>query len=811
VTLDLLLKALRFDDASAAQFDAFNESDWRELLEAADREHLTLALGLRSGPALPDFVRSRIAGNLTGNVHRFELAKRSYEEIASALHKQGIEFAVLKGFSHWPCYTLDPRHRPQYDLDLLCPRHQVMAARDALRSLRYEPLHGTDRVPLDHLPAMIRKTGWQWRGDYFDPGIPLAIELHFRLWDAGTERIPLAGLDEFWDRRTLRRVEDFSFPALDRVDTLAYAALHLVRHLFRGDFRLYHAYEIAHFLEQTRDDIQFWRRWDMMHSDSLRAIQAIGFRLATEWFGCRVPARVREEFDRAPEPVQRWFAWFGMAPVEAKIRPNKSELWLHLSLLKSAADRRSVMSRRLLPTRRHKAIYMAHVPDAEVTWKLRATRIGYQARFTMSRIAYHARSAPPTLIEGLRWWWAGKDIHAQFPRFLAAASLFNFGMSVFFLLYNLLLARRGFHEDLVGAVASAMSVGSIAGTLPAAFVLHRFGLRKSLLASFLGVALVCAVRTLVMSKALLIGSAFCGGFLFSIYAVALAPTVAQLTTDRSRPFGFSLVFSAGIGIGVIAGFAGGRLPSLLARAPSLGAFPLESALLVSCGIAALGAMVASTLELRAPSESARHVYPKSAFLKRFLFVLLIWNLATGAFNPFFNLYFANNLAMPISQIGAIFSAAQMVQVIAVLSAPVVLKRLGVISGVMSMQVATALALCALSLGPPGFLAASIYAGYMGFQYMSEPGIYSLLMDRVEPRERGGASAMNFLVIFGGQAIAAAVSGLAVHRFGYAPVLAVAAGMAAISGLMFRLLLTPQSRSSIATTSLRNLSTRKSAS
>ena len=84
-----------------------------------------------------------------------------------------------------------------------------MQARDALVSLGYEPLVGFDDVPLDHLPAMIRKTGWQWRGDYFDVEIPFAVELHFRLWDAGTEHIPIQGLEAFWDRRTASRMDGF--------------------------------------------------------------------------------------------------------------------------------------------------------------------------------------------------------------------------------------------------------------------------------------------------------------------------------------------------------------------------------------------------------------------------------------------------------------------------------------------------------------------------------------------------------------------------------------------------------------------------
>jgi predicted MFS family arabinose efflux permease len=182
-------------------------------------------------------------------------------------------------------------------------------------------------------------------------------------------------------------------------------------------------------------------------------------------------------------------------------------------------------------------------------------------------------------------------------------------------------------------------------------------------------------------------------------------------------------------------------------------------------------------------------------MAQFLAALLLWSLATGAFNPFFNVYFSKNLGMAVSQIGTLFSLSQLVQVAAVLLAPVVLRRLGAISGLISIQMATALALAALALGPPSPLAALAYAGYMGFQFMSEPGIYSLLMDRVQPEERSGASALNFLVIFGGQAIAAMAAGFGVKRFGYPVVLFIAAALAALAALVLR-----QIRSKTASTS-----------
>jgi len=762
--LKVLIDALRLDHPRPEALQNLAPDEWRSLLAFADREHLTLELGLRLRDALPADVRDRVDRNLADNARRYDLARQTYSEIAARLDAENIPYVVLKGFSHWPCYARNPRHRPQYDLDFLCLPHDVHRARLALESIGYHTARGQDKAPVDHLPTMIRWRDWRWRGDYFDPQAPLNVELHYRLWDQRTERIRIDGLQHFWERRTLRWVEDFCFPALDRVDTVAYAAFHLMRHVLRGDAPLRHAHELACFLDATSDDAAFWERWSAAHSESARRLQTIAFRLVASWFGCQLPPAVVEESQLLAPSVRRWFDVFALAPVDAKIRPNKSELWLHLSLLESASDKATVLRRRLFPMPRLRTVDHA-----------------------FGRLGHHLRAWWALASDAWTWRRPEEGLGKPFLQFLAACALFNFGIAAFFLLYNLHLMGRGFHEDLIGEVASAMSVGSIAGALPAPFILQRFGLHRTLVATFLLLPLVCVARVLVATRALLAASAFAGGFLFSMYAVMLPVAVAQLTAERARRLAFSMVFAAGIGVGVLANLIGGQLPSFLS---------MQNALLACCGLATLGALVLGWADFSLPAaspRSERRVYPFNGFILRFLAAILIWNLATGACNPFFNVYFAKELQRPVGEIGKLFSAAQIVQVLAVLGAPAVLRRLGLISGVASMQLATALALGALALGLPGVLAGAAYAAYMAFQYMSEPGIYSLLMERVRPEERSGASAMNFVVLFGGQALAAAVAGVAVQHFGYRIVLAVAGVTAVIAGLLFRVLLRGRAR------------------
>ncbi|HXF26907.1 MAG TPA: nucleotidyltransferase family protein, partial [Bryobacteraceae bacterium] len=136
------------------------------MLAFCDRTQLTLPLGLRCRDHLPGWVRSRIDGNLANNAIRWRKTKAAYREAASAYQEEQLEFLVLKGFTHCPDFVAQPCHRAQYDIDLLFPREQLQQAREITLHLGYEPLNGFDKFPIDHLPTMIRKTGWEWRGDY---------------------------------------------------------------------------------------------------------------------------------------------------------------------------------------------------------------------------------------------------------------------------------------------------------------------------------------------------------------------------------------------------------------------------------------------------------------------------------------------------------------------------------------------------------------------------------------------------------------------------------------------------------------------
>jgi len=784
-----VLEALRFHAPDRNGLRALNGESWSRALDWCDRTQLILALSLECRDALPGTVLRLMDQHLANNAERWQRAQQVYTEMASALEREGIEQVVLKGFSHCPLFVRDPRHRPHGDLDLLVRPDEALRAQEIAIELGYEPISDHDEHPTDHLPALIRKTGWMWRGDPFDPEMPLSIELHFQLWDERTERFAPLGLECFWERRQSRELEGLRFHSLHPADAIGYSALHSLRHLLRGDPRVFHLYELGHVLDEHADDEKFWAAWRDLHYPSLRRLEAICFALAETWFGCRLPEAAREEIDGLPGDVKRWLATYSWSPIEGLFRPNKDELWLHWCLLPAGRDRAAVLRRRLLPERLPSGFGVTHVPESQLTWRIRAGDHASYLRHLASRFWHHTRALAPTAWSAVRWFGAGLELGADYWRLLASEAFFDFGMFVFVFLYNLYLLKLGFRENFLGLMSGVMTGANVAGSILSVFAIKRFGMRRVLMAGFALTALLSAFRVAAMPGPALLALAAAAGLAFSVWPVALAPVIAAVTTGQSRARGFSFICSSGIAIGIFGSLAAGRLPGLVLRM-HWASNEIESyrvSLLAGCAIVLLSLWPLSRVKMAviaAPDERKLH-RPSPAVL-RFLIAILVWNLATGVFNPFNNVFFAR-MHMPVERIGAVFSISQLAQVAAILCAPFFFRRFGAVRAIWGMELATACGLLALAGAAGPLWATASYTGFMAFQYMSEPGMFTVLMDRVAPGERNGASALNFLVTFAGQAVAAAVAGSMLARFGYPPVLAAGAAIAVAAAFLFRAL------------------------
>jgi len=390
----------------------------------------------------------------------------------------------------------------------------------------------------------------------------------------------------------------------------------------------------------------------------------------------------------------------------------------------------------------------------------------------------------------LRSWISDKELSREFWTFFAGALCFDFGFAIFFFLYNLFLLDVGFGERQLGLITGALTIGGVIGTVPVGLLSRRVSLHRLLLAGFILVPTLSVVRAMIVWERAQIGLALLTGLCFCLWSVCFSPAAASLTSDRNRTFAFSLLFSAGIGMGVLGGTVGGCLPGWLQTIhPSLHPYDAKRiVLLLCCFIAALGVLPISRLKLQVERHKQARPWSFDPFLYRFLPAVGLWSIVVGSFTPFATAYLSRQIKIPLAHIGLIFSASQLAQVTAVLMAPAVFRRFGLVAGIMYSQVATAIALAALARAHTVPNVVVLYLGFTAFQWMSSPGIYSLLMNRVAESERSYASAANILVTSLFQAIASAVSGAAFADFGYPAVLSAIAGIALLAALLFRALL-----------------------
>jgi hypothetical protein len=380
-----VLEAVQFRTPSSARLRALGDDAWDPLLDWCDRRQISFVLNSVCGHELPDRARQRLEASELRYALRFARLRAQLLRIIEALDDAQVPFVVLKGMTHSPELTPEPLLRAQGDIDLWIPRDAIGRGADTLRRAGYVD-HG--QATGRHLAPLELPNNWRWRGDIFDPEMPVRVELHHDLWSSEAEYISLPGEERFCERFETRDFGGRAAQVLGAHDILGFAALHLLLHLLHGDLPLQRAWEIARFLDVRAADDAFWQRWEQVHGPELRAAESVVFLIATAWFGCEVPESVRREAAALPGDVRRWVDRCVFSPLTQQSRPNKDELWLHLALVKSRRDRARILLRRLAP--------------------VRASR---KRTFSASRLRHHFATLLPTLADGLLWLRPGGAKH----------------------------------------------------------------------------------------------------------------------------------------------------------------------------------------------------------------------------------------------------------------------------------------------------------------------------------------------------------------------------------------------------------------
>jgi MFS family permease len=394
-------------------------------------------------------------------------------------------------------------------------------------------------------------------------------------------------------------------------------------------------------------------------------------------------------------------------------------------------------------------------------------------------------------------WFVENNFSRDFWVYFTAVFLFDTGFCIYFFLFNLYLLDLHFNEKMMGLVGGAMTLGSVLVMLPAGMLSKKIGVRPLLIVCFIASPALNAMRVVWMWGPAQIILALIAGMAISTGTVCYLPTVARFTTEKNRTAAFSLILSASLATSALGGIVCGYLPRWLRMA----AFSMQAAevkrliLLVSCGIALFGLL--PVLRLRIPlsqhseveeTESAKESWfgrwSLSPFLLRFLPLMALWSAILASFTPFANVYLSSHLQIPMVRIGLIFSSVQALQLGMGLLTPIVFRALGLVNGIVAIQMVAGLVLSALALAHNVKLAIALYLVFSAVQWMSSPGLYNLLMSETPDQERNTAAAMTLFCSAAVSSAATAGAGILFTRFGYTPVLL---GIAALTGFVAMLL------------------------
>jgi len=409
---------------------------------------------------------------------------------------------------------------------------------------------------------------------------------------------------------------------------------------------------------------------------------------------------------------------------------------------------------------------------------------------------------PPQFWRSPRAWLREHQLSRGYWIFFTAAFFFDAGFAVYFFLFNLYLLDFRFDEKVIGFINGAFTLGMMSGTVPVGLLGRRIGMRPLLLVCFVAAPVVGLLRSVWIWQPAQIALAFIAGIAMCLWTVSFLPVVAALTSEKNRTAGMSMIFSVGVGTSALGGAICGYLPDWLHLAGfSLSPAAVKRLILVgSCIVAAAGISAILRLHLATPAKSGDVVRRATAqshwlalfrlrpFLRRFLLCMGLWSALIAAFAPFANVYLSRDLHVSLASIGLIFSLAQGVQVLAGILLPILIRRAGMLNGILATELVTAALLLLMAGARHRGLAIAFYLAFSAAQWMSSPALYNLLMNETPEEERSTAAGFTMFINNLAASVATTFAGILYVRFGYTAVLAGVSAFAVAAAVSTRILL-----------------------
>jgi predicted MFS family arabinose efflux permease len=261
--------------------------------------------------------------------------------------------------------------------------------------------------------------------------------------------------------------------------------------------------------------------------------------------------------------------------------------------------------------------------------------------------------------------------------FLLSQFLHVFGLSVYSLLFNLLLQQMGYREGTIGTLASTTSMGVALIAFPASFLMENFSSRRAMSGGLIVMAIGYVLQIYSHSVELKLIFGLFGSMGLALYNISVAPFLFKNIPPEDRVYAFSFNSATVMAAHFLGYLFGGYLPGLFAYFVPILTSQEQLILSIYLGL---------TLSLTSLFPLARLIvnhpaaYQKVRFWKnmkekewsmllRLILPKICLALGAGMIVPFINLYLSQQFKFSPDQIGLSMAVLQLFTFVGILLGP----------------------------------------------------------------------------------------------------------------------------------------------
>lgn len=364
--------------------------------------------------------------------------------------------------------------------------------------------------------------------------------------------------------------------------------------------------------------------------------------------------------------------------------------------------------------------------------------------------------------------------------------LWNVGLGMYSLVYNLYVKALGYEPTMVGQIVGMTALASALILIPAGLANDRFGPKRMISIGAAAVVAALVLRAWLPGAGGLTGSAFAGGIAQAIVSATILPFMANNSTARQRIHLFSFNMALVMAANVVGNLAGGFITDLLQLAGMGEVLSLRLTLLIGAGIAGAGlipvlmfgkeeeAASASMGGVGQPPSPVKGVRLKAAMKEHrssfyaigvFTLLSLLSSMAGGMVVPYLNVYFEDRFEASKSVIGLVVALGQGATAVAYLLGPAIARRMGEVRAVVWLQLSSIPFLVLTAYTHQFWLAGAGYLFRQALMNAANPFYNTIKMKYVHRSLRGLAASSGEAMFNLGWFIAAPISTGLVAKYG----------------------------------------------